>query len=413
MKLKGERLLPVALAALLAKSPFLPPAHGAGYEFEGIGARQVSRAGAAIADSDDWTALYYNPGNIVRAVQDKKKEIGIELFGGVARGKDSNSLSSIPGVGPIFQKDKVTSPFVLGALGAALPVGERGGFGMGFYTPLLQGVDFDDTSPSTGARLDYEGSAAILITNLSGSYLVTPQFSLGAGLNLLYGRITNQTTLVTPFDTLSSDLDGDGFALEGIFGLRYDPTPKWSLGAVYRTGGDVPIRGDATANSNLLPDESSRFKYSLRHPPTTGVGAAYRPSDRLTLSLDFNQSYWHRFSSEIRYDKQGLLLSNLPNTFDWKNTWKLRFGTRYGLSEATDLLAGYSFDHPALDARSIDLSTTVDVPMHRFSFGGAHDWRPGLESSAGFIVGTGTRNEGGVDYRLSGWQAMFETAFRY
>jgi len=411
---RGQILLGlIAAAAMIAPALTL----GAGYEFEGVGAAQVSRGGAAIADSDDWTATYWNPANIVRATEKGQHEIGLEVFGGAAFGRDSNSLSNL--VGPIFQRQELDSPYVLGALGAVLPVTEKLGVGFGFYTPLLQGFNFQDTSNQTGTTLSDKGSAVILAWNTSASYQVTPTFSVGLGANLLYGKLSNDTTLTNPpppflaGDTLVGHSSGDGVAPEGIVGFRYDPDPKVSLGFVYRTGANVRLRGDATATSKFLPMESSAFTFVLKQPATSGIGVAYRPNSNWTLTSDLDWTFWRSFSNAVTYDNPQPLLANQQDTYQWRNTWKIRFGALYRLTEKTDLLGGYSFGDSAVDAASIDLSTTIDVPIHKFSGGLTHRWRDWLESSFGIMAGYGTRTEGAVNYRLAGIQGMYETRFRF
>jgi len=385
---------------------------GSGYEFEGLGAKQVARGGAAVADSDDWTAIYWNPGNLVRASRKNGREIGAEAFGGMAYMKDSNSLSSLNPPGAIFSKQSNTLGSVLGALGGVVPIGDKSALGFGFYMPLMQGTDFKDTSPA-GDVLDTKGLAGIMTWNVSFSREITQEFAAGAGVNLLYGKFKSDTTLIlpayAPFSVLHSKLDADGFGLEGTFGLRYDPHPQVSLGAVYRTGGQAPLKGHATVNPALIfPAESSRFEYHLRQPPTTGLGVCYRPREEWTLTFDFDQTYWKSFRSSIDYKNSGTLLTDTANAYHWRNTWKVRLGAQYGLTERTKLLGGYSFDRPAVDAGSLDLATTLDVPMHRFSGGVVHRWGHGLETSLGAVGGSGSRKEGSVSYRLSGWQAMGE-----
>lgn len=392
---------------------------GAGYEFEGVGARQVSRAGAAIADSNDWTSLYWNPASIPVASQATGSEFGFELFGGEAYGKDSNSMSSLPGVGAAFAKDDLHSNFILGALGLIMPIGSKGGWGVGFYTPLLQGANFEDSmTASPTSRVILENSATILTATLSGGYQFTPKFSGGAGLNLLYGRLISDVTLTNfPFatNTLHSEADGDGTDLEAIFGLRYDATPKFSVGANYRSGSDVELEGDATAvhSSGLIPNESSSFSYELRHPPTWGIGTAFRPSPNFTWTVDFNRTLWHRFISNVVYDNPGSSQPNLPNAFHWKDSYKIRTGIEWKASERVIYLAGYSFDHQAIDGQSIDFATSLDVPMHRVAVGATRIWKESFETTLGVIGGSGSRNEGGVDYRLSGYQVMLETRFLF
>jgi long-chain fatty acid transport protein len=403
----AKRAAVALLFALLSRFCF-----GSGYEFEGVGAREVARGGAAIADSANWTAIYWNPANLRRAVEKDRANIGVEVFGGKAHGTDSNSLSSLP-VGAAFDRQHLSSNFLLGAAGAAIRAG-RFGLGIGVYTPLLQGVDFSDNSPA-GLALHHEASAGIVTASLEAALNVTPRLYAGAGVDVLYGRITSASTL-SPFpvagNTATSRLRGDGVGVEGIFGLRYDAGEKWTFGAVYRTGADVPVRGRATVTNTFFPEESSDFRYSLRHPATSGLGVAFRPAERWSLEGDFTQTYWRRFTNAFSYDQQGLFLQDSGNSFHWRNTWKARLGAGFQATPATELLGGYSFDRHALDPASVDFASAIDVPMNRLYTGAAHRWSPRWETVAGAVYGWGHRSEGGVHYRLTGWQVMLESQFR-
>ncbi len=382
---------------------------GAGYEFEGVGARAVSRGGAVVADSADWTAMYWNPGNTTRATKDHKSDIGFEIFGGQAYGKDSNSFSGTP-LGASFSKQKLQSPYLLGAVGGALPVGEKAGLAFGIYTPLLQGSDFTDSSnPDVRPNyiLDAHGSLGLITTTLSGGYQLTDQFSFGVGANFLYGRIKNNSALTTPGGVLATKLDGDGMGVEGVFGATYEAMSNLVFGTVYRTGSDVNLRGHASANDG----ESSDFVFELRHPATWALGTAWKPQDKLSLSFDINRTFWGRFSGELRYNQPGPLLTDRANSFDWNDTWKFRLGAAYRLSPANEIMGGYAYDRPALDKNSIDLSTTVDTNMNRLSFGWGHRVSEKTEMVMGALGGYGMRREGNLKYRLSGWQAMVEFHF--
>ncbi|MEK9146411.1 MAG: hypothetical protein AAB339_12455, partial [Elusimicrobiota bacterium] len=135
---------------------------GSGYEFEGVGAAQVARGGAATADASDWTAVYWNPAGL--AAGSRARQAGLELFGGRAYSKDGNSLSSLPGLGAGFTKHKLSTSFLLGAAGGSIPLGERLALGFGLYTPILQCLDFSDANAG-GTALDYQGSLGIVTTN--------------------------------------------------------------------------------------------------------------------------------------------------------------------------------------------------------------------------------------------------------
>lgn len=400
------------LAAALLVLPSLSLASG--YEFEGVGTRQVSRAGAATADADDWSAGYWNPASLPRAARGGR-ELGAQAFGGWAYARDTNSLSTLPGLGGIFRKERMVSGYALGALGAVAALDEDQAVGATVYTPLLQGARFKDVSPG-GTRLDLNNSAGIVVTNVSYGRRLTETLSAGAGLGLLYGRIESHVMTVNPpalpGDSINSDFSGDGWGWEGTLGLRWDPTEAWSGAAVYRTGADIDVTGRATASSIFLGREGTDFHYSLRQPPTSDIGVAWRRAG-WTLTGDLHSTYWRRFTGRVMYARPGNLLTNRDESLHWRDTWKLRFGVKKALGEKTELFAGYSYDNPAVDAGSIDLATTIDAPMHRLSLGVSR-WLTGrLQASLGAIGGYGYRAEGGLRYQLSGLQLMGEARWRF
>lgn len=411
----------LTLAAALTLCP--AAALASGYEFEGVGARQVARAGAATAAVDDWSALYWNPGALTRATAGGRRQAGLEVFGGRAYGFDSNSLSSLSGVGAIFKNDSLQSPFLLGAVGAALPLGSSWSLGFGAYTPLLQGFDFLDTSPG-GTTLKASASAGIVVTNVSVAWRPLPRLGVGAGLDLLYGQLQSDTELNNPtgslafFGTrLTSHQRARGAAPEGVFGVLWEAADSLSLGSTFRTGADIRLRGDATADSNggllAAKNESSRFTFWLRHPPTWDVGLAWKAAPSVTLSADLHQTYWTRFSNEFQYDKPGTLLANTASSFQWQDAWKIRGGFAWQASDKDEFLLGYSHDTAAVDPGSVDITTTLDVDMNRFSGGWSRRWSPRWETTLSAIGGSGTRTgPNGERWKLSGWQGMGELRLR-
>jgi len=106
------------------------------------------------------------------------------------------------------------------------------------------------------------------------------------------------------------------------------------------------------------------------------------------------------------------MLINTDNSLDWKNSYKLRAGALWAYDAKTDLLFGYAFDTPAIDKDSVDFSTAIDVPMHRFSAAVTKKWSA-VEATLGALAGAGKRKAGGVDYSLSGWYLMSEAGYKF
>jgi len=424
--LKGAGWFCAALcAAVCAANP--QGLRASGYEFDGVGARSVARGGAVIADAPDWTAIYWNPANLTAI---SRRESGMELRAGGMTTKDSNSLN-VPGVGSPFDKTTKSSNFLFGAAGAAFPINKDSALAAGFYTPLMQGARFKDDAVNPPGSLvlnsiNYRAYTVLGVGNISYARNISGKFSAALGMDVIYGRfnsraitdISHITVLPgNPGDVQKVKLDGSGYGLEGVFGVKYAFKPELSFGAVFRTGSKFRVKGDATARSyadpfGAFPDEASDFHILLKHPATSGVGAAWQAKKDLKLSCDFTQTWWRGFSNELTYSKPGTMLANTPNSFDWKNSYKFRAGALWAYGEKTDLMFGYAFDTPAIDKGSIDFSTAVDVPMHRFSAAVSRRFGE-LQATLGALAGSGTRKEGSVRYELGGWYLMSEARYNF
>jgi len=128
--------------------------------------------------------------------------------------------------------------------------------------------------------------------------------------------------------------------------------------------------------------------------------------------LDFAQTWWKPFSNALTYDDPGGLLNSSGKTYHWKNSYKFRLGAVKRVDEKNEIEAGYAFDTPAIDGRTIDFSTTIDVPMHRFSAAWTRAWKP-LETTLGALAGAGRRTAENVDYSLKGWYIIGEARYRF
>lgn len=412
----------IGIAAALPRA-----GHCSGYEFDGVGAAAVARGGAVIADAADWTAIYWNPANLADV---KSREAGLELKTGFMRPKDGNSLNTP--VGNPFDKTRQSSSFLFGSLGAAVPLNGGSALGMGLYLPLLQGSKFKDSvaSPVTYKSIDYEGFAGLAVWNVSYARRLGDRFTAAAGADLIYARLKSRSTsdfAVSPLlfqltllgayagplnDVVRQKLDGAGYGLEGVAGLKYRHSDALSFGAVFRTGARVKMEGSATATSQALPAEKSDFRFTLKQPATSGVGAAWRARRALLLSADLTQTWWSGFSNKTTYETPGLMIRSNDNTYDWKNSFKFRAGAVWSRSDTTDLLFGYAFDTPALDKKSVDFSTAVDVPMHRLTAGLTRKW-DSLRGTLTAMTGYGRRSPGGVRYSLYGFALLGEAAWRF
>ncbi len=388
-----------------------------GYEFDGIGARAVARGGAVIADADDWTAIYWNPAGLVNAVS---REAGLELRAGKMYTKDGNSFN-VPGMNP-FGNNRVTSGFVIGSLGVVIPLDAKSAIGAGVYPQLLQGADFKGTAPADPfvTALDYKSNVITGVVNVSYSRRLNDRFTAGLGLNAIYGSLTSDSSINWgPFmpgglanTTQKNKSDASGYGFEGVGGLDYKINDTWQAGLVVRTGTRIPLKGDEKVYLNGAFAQQSDFTYPVHHPATSGVGVAWQARKDLKVTCDLAQTWWKGFSSARTYDTPGGLLNSNGNTYHWNNSTKFRLGAIKKLSEKYEVMGGYAFDTWAIDRHSVDFSTAIDVPMHRFSGAVTRKWAS-VDATLGALAGSGRRTAAGVDYSLKGWYVMGEAKYRF
>lgn len=403
-------------AALLVLLSLPAPAflRASGYEFDGIGARSMARGGAVIADATDWSAVYWNPANLADV---KAREAGLELKAGNSHSYDGNSFS-LPATADRFSKKHSRSSFFFGSMGAVVPLKDGSAVGTGLYMPLLQGSDFKDAGlPANTAysSLDYNGFAAITVANLSYARRVSDALSLAAGVNAIRGQISSDAKIGSAVaGSIDKEMAGTGYGVEGVFGGKYRVSDSVALGAVFRTGADVKIEGEAEVSwAAFAMQEASDFRFTLMQPPTSGVGAAWKFRRDIVFTADLTQTWWKGFSNETTYDVPGTLLVNQAKTYDWKNSFKYRAGALWAYDERTDFMAGYAYDTPAIDAGSLDHASAIDVHMHRFSAAVSRRWG-GLEATLGALAGNfSTRKAGGVKYGLGGGYVMGEVKYKF
>lgn len=169
------------------------------------------------------------------------------------------------------------------------------------------------------------------------------------------------------FESRVDDSD-EGFSLN--IGLQWQPHPKFSFGAVYRSGTTFTVTvqpGRRGRYSVLDPTDddydSDLAEFTLRLPDSFGAGIAFRPSDTLTLTLDVMHVRYKDLLEDldILYETDYLTADN----FTVDNATEIHFGLEYLLVVAE---------------RIVTLRAGVyDDPAHAIRFTGAA--QPGVSSS--------------------------------
>ena len=250
-----------------------------------------------------------------------------------------------------------------------IPMDEQWAFGTNLYTNFGTRTDFGDSF--TGS--EYGGETEIVSTNLglSLSYRFDSQWSVGGGIDLIYGQGTLKRNLSQKLPS--------GFA--GTTALDIDEASGWALG--YNLGAVYEL------------NRFNRFGLSYRYSPSLTVEDGEK---EVTLSLpdmaefsgyhDIEHSrfafhYSIQFFRWSEFDKitfKNTLVNE--NRYDWKDTYHISVGTTYSLNRKWDLRMGYMYDESAQDAtRSIAIP---DSDRQWFSAGATYRLDPSSNVDIGF-----------------------------
>ncbi|HEU0029009.1 MAG TPA: outer membrane protein transport protein [Kofleriaceae bacterium] len=282
MKLRG-----LTAVSILGICPLIAPhdASAGGLFLPGSGAISTSRAGAAVASSDDGEAISINPAGMAKVqgtvvtVSAAALSYSMEFtrsgtydpiaaedfaYEGTAYPTVQNSSKPPIGIGSYQPVPVIAIVSDLGGRVKGLHVGA------GLYAPnaypfrdmrKINGVEYqfngDFAAPPPPSRYDIlEQEAAVILPSVAASYRITPQLDVGARLSwgianlkstvALWGNPGNLEEYVKADAELTAEAK-DNFVPGWGLGLTYRPTPQIELGANYNSALVVQATGTATS----------------------------------------------------------------------------------------------------------------------------------------------------------------------
>ena len=123
------------------------------------------------------------------------------------------------------------------------------------------------------------------IGRYSIGYQLTDKFSVGMGVDLILSlwRGDVKKDYIAPNPSLNYDYDAQirkwGYGFQGNFGMLYKFNEQWSVGATYRTGTDIKLKGDTrvslkggSAIDPFKTDEKSDGHTDFVYGASWGIG---------------------------------------------------------------------------------------------------------------------------------------------
>ncbi|MFH1752591.1 MAG: outer membrane protein transport protein [Candidatus Omnitrophota bacterium] len=366
-------------------------AHANAYKTWGVGSRSVGMGGAFIGQADDWTAIYWNPAGLTQL---KKSGASAEPGYLYLKMTDGNSARNFS---PAALGDHLQGDTFLNAYGAfgfepeqfdrnssvysgASPASAFGAFAsiepvtiaIGMYTPAGLQIDLASEvadAANANARIEMSFHSSVKVTSYSVAVGVPvhKKVSVGLGVNIL-ALETNINAKKRYFNAALPDYDfryrekSFGIGAEPIIGVMANITDKLQIGGVYRFGAKIQSLGQAEARHTALGvNQDSPYRQTYYYPSSMGVGLAYNPFPKFTLTADWEYTNWRKLNRKITYDRKDLVMSDVDFDWEWTGSSNYSVGMEYDLLPYLSLRGGIRYDESPLSDTSVSITNVVDV----------------------------------------------------
>jgi long-chain fatty acid transport protein len=310
----------------------------------------------------------------------------------------------------------------------SMPINNQFAFGLGVNGPFGNKTEYSD-----GWAGRYQGLLSKIITinvNPAFSWKVTPEFSVGAGVNFQYinGKFTNNANysaamagaatgaatagqipaaVVPQIVGATAGLDsevtikGDDTAWGWNIGAAWDVTPQWRLAAAYRSEIKYDLKGTADFNNptitappalapvinTLANGINTRLLYNrsvtsdITLPWIANLSAVWKFDRQWEFMADAQWTGWSSIQ-ELRFvPTDGSSLGVVP--LEWDDTYKIALGTSYRYNEQWKARFGVAFDKTP-----VTTDPTVRLPDSDrwwLTVGGEYRWTRDWKFDAGLV----------------------------
>lgn len=235
------------------------------------------------------------------------------------------------------------------------PINDKWTVGAGLYSNFGTKTEFDSDYAANG----FGGLTDVKSVNLAlaASYRINQQWSVGGGLDVIYGQgklqrympeaeIPNTGGATTPrVDLIDIDADGIGYGFN--LGTVYELNDRNRFGLSYRYSPELEVDGDMSYAAADISD--SKLKMPL--PDMAEFSGFHKLNDKFAVHYSVQWIQWSEF------DKLETTNGVTLNTYEWQDGWHYAIGGTYYMNNDWTLRTGLMYDTSAQDEK-----TSISVP---------------------------------------------------
>ena len=316
--------------------------HAAGFQLNAQSATGLGRAFAGdAAIGDNASVIARNPAAM--SLFDKPAmSIGVETITTDIKVKDATYTNNLTASTASANSDGIGDTSIVPSFYYVHTVNESFAWGINAYSNFGTKTEFENGY----AGYEYGGKTDVLSANFGvvGSYKMTEQLTLGAGIDAVYG----EGTFTRPANPVIAGLYGtdnlleieaDGWGFGYNLGMLFEVDENNRFGLDYHFSPDIKADGDVYRFGATPTKQSDTVVMPL--PDIAEFSGYHRIAPEYAIHYSIQFIRWSEFET-LTADNAGLI-----NTYNWQDAWHYSIGGTYYMNDSWQLRAGYMYDTSA------------------------------------------------------------------
>jgi len=241
-----------------------------------------------------------------------------------------------------------------------------------------------------------EFTLKVIELNPSMSYKIAENFSVGAGLRMIYseGVVKSNSAYASAIDprvpSAARDMNGDTIEFGYNLALTYKPTSDIILAATYRSNIDLKEEGNAkiyAAPYGLLYDGDASVEVPL--PAALNVAVSKTWNNQFTLEFNYERTFWSEYD-KLDFDYSSFGSWYVPAAFDapipknWDDTNTFRIGATIKMDNKITAMIGFAIDDTPVPQETVGFELP-DSDAKIFSMGFRYQQTEDISWGAAFL----------------------------
>ncbi|MEH8101420.1 outer membrane protein transport protein [Aeromonas veronii] len=241
------------------------------------------------------------------------------------------------------------------------PLNDQWAWGIGLFSNYGLSTEYSKTfSAGVGA-----GDTELVTFNINPNiaYRINEHFSVGAGINAVYGaaelnRFAGYTGTALPKDTNVAHLKGDTWGFGWNVGTLYEVNENHRFALTYRSQVDMSFDGDFQGSTSGNKIVDGNLKLDL--PAQAEFAGYHRLNQQFAVHYSVNWTDWSAFqelkatSSGCNTPGQPGVCLNKPEKF--KDSTRYSIGGTWYINPAWEARLGFAYDNTPIEAEYRSLS---------------------------------------------------------